>query len=134
MSYDLMVFDPAAAPRSRAAFMDWYQDQTGWTESHGYNDPEIPIPQLRAWFRELIETFPPLNGPLASDDVDDPRLTDYSLGRLVVYAAFGWSEAKAAYERTLELAEKHRVGFFDVSGEGEDIWIPTADGKLERTV
>ena len=25
MSYDLMVFDPASAPRTRAAFLEWYE-------------------------------------------------------------------------------------------------------------
>jgi hypothetical protein len=50
MSFDLMVFDAAAAPRSRAAFLAWYQEQTNWQESHGYNNPEIPAPALKAWF------------------------------------------------------------------------------------
>ena len=28
MSYDLMVFAPEAAPSKRAAFLDWYDEQT----------------------------------------------------------------------------------------------------------
>jgi hypothetical protein len=39
LSYDLTVFDADVAPRGRAAFMAWYDQQTQWTESHGYNDP-----------------------------------------------------------------------------------------------
>lgn len=31
------------------------------------------------------------------------------------------------------LAAKHRVGFFDVSSNGSDIWLPTPDGGLERS-
>src|SRR5207237_8064186 len=32
MSYDLMVFDPAGAPGKRAAFLDWYDEQTEWPD------------------------------------------------------------------------------------------------------
>jgi hypothetical protein len=132
VSYDLMVFDPAVAPSGRRAFMEWYKQQTQWTESHGYNNPDIPASSLRAWFQEMMKTFPPMNGPLASDDPDDPRVTDYSLGRCVVYVAFAWSQADAAYSATKNLAAKHHVGFFDVSSDQGDIWLPTADGGLIR--
>jgi hypothetical protein len=128
LSYDLMVFDATAAPRRRKEFMVWYAQQTEWAESHGYNNPEVPAPDLRAWFQDIIKTFPPMNGPLASEDTDDPKVTDYSLGRSVIYAAFAWSEADAAYHAMRELAERHRVGFFDVSAESGDIWQPTLDG------
>ncbi len=130
MSYDLMVFDPGAAPRHRARFLAWYENQADWQESHGYNDPEIPALGLKDWFREIIKTFPPMNGPLAGDDPDHPRLTDYSLGRSVVYAAFAWSEAEAAYKLVKELAARHGIGFFDVSGDEGDIWWPVPKWKL----
>jgi hypothetical protein len=29
-----------------------------------------------------------------------------------------------------ELAAKHRVGFFDVSSNEGDIWLPSSNGKL----
>ena len=132
MSFDLMVFDAPAAPRSRKAFMGWYEKQTEWAESHGYNNPETPAPALQAWFRDIIKTFPPMNGPLASDDPDDPKVTDYSLGRSVIYGAFAWSEAEAAHQLAKELAAKHGVGFFDVSAEAGDVWFPANSGKLER--
>jgi len=82
----------------------------------------------------MIKAFPPLNGPLAADDCDDPTVTDYSLGRRVIYAAFGWSQAEKAYARMRELAEVHRVGFFEVSAHKGDIWLPTADGGYHRMV
>jgi hypothetical protein len=132
VSFDLMVFDASVAPRSRKAFMAWYEKQTEWSESHGYNNLEIPAPALRAWFQDLIKNFPPMNGPLASDDPDNPKVTDYSLGRSVIYGAFAWSEAEAAHKHVKELAAKHGVGFFDVSAEAGDIWFPTESGKLER--
>lgn len=130
MSYDLMVFDPATAPRDRASFLAWNEKQSEWQESHGYNDPEIPSPALKRWFQEIIKTFPPMNGPLAGEDVDDPKTTDYYLGRSVIYGAFVWSEAEAAYKHVKELATKYGVGFFDVSGEDGDIWWPVDGWKL----
>jgi hypothetical protein len=30
MSYDLMVFEPAGAPRTKEEFMAWYEEQTKW--------------------------------------------------------------------------------------------------------
>jgi hypothetical protein len=131
LSYDLMVFDAAAAPHGRQAFIEWYQHQTQWTETHGYNNPDVPTPSLRAWFQEMIKSFPPMNGPLASDDVDDPKVTDYSLGQSVIYCAFAWSEAEAAHALVKELAAKHRVGFFDVSSNEAEIWLPMPNGGFE---
>ena len=127
-----MVFDPAAAPLERAAFLAWYDKQTEWTESHGYNDPQVTAATLRSWFVDMMRDYPPMNGPLASDDVDNPRLTDYSIGREVIYAAFAWSEAEQAYKRVFGAAQTHRVGFFDVSAEDGDVWVPNTAGKLER--
>jgi len=125
-----MVFDDAAAPRDRTRFLGWYEKQCEWHESHGYNNPDIPAPALKNWFREIITAFPPMNGPLASDDPDDPKVTDYSLGRSIIYAAFAWSEAEAAYKHVKELAAKHGVGFFDVSGNDGDIWWPVTKWTL----
>ena len=128
MSYDLMVFDPPAAPRTRKAFMAWYGEQTRWSESHGYDDPAVATPALRAWFMEMTTTFPAMNGPFASDDEEHPHLTDYSIGRSVIYAAFGWPDAEAARKRVLTLAARHKVGFFDVSASDGDVWRPNPDG------
>jgi hypothetical protein len=130
LSYDLSVFDSAAAPRDRTKFLAWFEKQCEWEESHGYNDPDIASPALKEWFREIIKTYPPMNGPLASDDPDDPKVTDYSLGCSMIYGAFAWSEAPHVYKHVRELAAKHGVGFFDVSGDDGDIWWPVPDWKL----
>ena len=126
MSYDLMVFDAEAAPGARQPFLTWFEQQTEWSEDHGYDDPAVSSPRLRAWFLEMIQRFPAMNGPYASDDVDDPSVTDYSVGRSVIYISFAWSEAEKAYEATSSLARRHGLGFFDVSGEGT-VWIPAGD-------
>ncbi|MES2545248.1 MAG: hypothetical protein V4548_10210 [Bacteroidota bacterium] len=130
MSYDLMVFRKEAAPKTRTDFMKWYDDQTEWTEDHSYDDPVNTSIELRNWFMEMIHTFPAMNGPFASQDDDDLNVSDYSIGKDVIYVAFAWSLAEDAYKKMLELAEKHGVGFFDASGDDGDIFFPE-NGKLK---
>ena len=128
-----MVFDPKGAPAERDAFMCWYNVQTQWEEPHTYDDPEICSPALKAWFLEIIETFPPMNGKFASAELpeDEACATDYSVGKKMIYGAFAWSKMDPAYELVFDLAEKHGVGFFDVSGKGNLVWVPDPeDGKL----
>ena len=119
-----MVFDPGAAPRDRERFLGWYDAQTKWTEDHSYDDPQVTTPALASWFVAISSIFPPMNGPLASDDYDDPNVTDYSIGRSVIYAAFAWSRADAAFEAVTRLATEHSVGFFDVSSDEGEIRFP----------
>ena len=133
MSFDLMVFEISKAPQTKKDFMAWYAQQTEWGEDHDYDDAGLTSPALRNWYREMLQSYPAMNGPDAPDDeaLDaDPdledRLTDYSVGYDVIYAAFAWSEAEPARELTWRLAEKHGVGFFDVSAEG-GVWLP--DGR-----
>lgn len=130
-----MVFEPAAAPAGRDEFMTWFEEQTEWSEDHGYDDPAVSSAALRAWYLDVITRFPPLNGPHANADDDSPRVTDYSVGTHVIYAAFAWSEAESAFATMFELAKKHRVGFFDVSDDEEEpsIWLPTPDGGYAPT-
>jgi hypothetical protein len=131
MSYDLMVFEPTAAPRERAEFMDWYAQQTEWKEGHSYDDPSVSSPKLRAWFMDMIQQFPPMNGPLSRRDLPEKDLateTDYSVGTNVVYAAFARSFVGKAYAVMFELAQKHGIGFYDVSDDG-DVWFPV-NGRL----
>lgn len=128
MSYDLMVFRPASAPKTRAEFMNWYHDQTKWGEGHAYNDPVVTSDELRSWFMEMIQTFPAMNGPYAADDIDDELITDYCIGRDVIYVTFAWSNAENAYEVMKRVAEKHKVGFFDASGNDGDILFPNDNG------
>lgn len=127
MSYDLMVFDPDASPTARDGFMDWYDQQTQWAEDHSYDNPEVCTPELRAWFLELVEEYPVMNGPHASDDFDNPKLSDYSIGKSVIYIAFSWSVADNAYQSVFNLAKKHRVGFFDVSATNSQVWMPDSE-------
>jgi hypothetical protein len=123
MSYDLLVFEPSVAPRDHADFKAWWDEQSKWSEDHGYNDVHVCTPGLQSWYNEITKSFPNLNGPgVDYDDINDNH-TDYSLGRSVIYAAFAWSQAENAYPLVRELAAKHGIGFYDVSGNGE-IYLP----------
>ena len=124
MSYDLMVFDTSVAPKDRAEFMQWYAQQTEWSEDHSYQEVDVTSEKLQAWFKEMVKDFPPMNGSLASDDDDDPKVTDHCIAHHVIYSAFSWSVAEEAYYKMRKLAIKHSVGFFDVSGESEEILFP----------
>ena len=129
MSYDAMVFDPEAAPRNKGEFLRWYGEQTEWSDERSYDDPAITTPALRNLFLDMIKTFPAMNGPYAGDDVDDPRLTDYSIGTSVIYAGFAWSMADEAYKTMYEMAMKHGIGFYNASGSDDEIFFPV-NGEL----
>ncbi|MBE1526464.1 hypothetical protein GGC65_000920 [Sphingopyxis sp. OAS728] len=134
MSYDLMVFDPAVAPRDRARFMAWYGELTAWGEGHSYDDASITTDGLRRWYRDMLATFPAMNGPDAADRPDDSpvwddlHLTDYSIARHAIYCAFSWSVGEEALAAVPQLAAKHEVGFFDVSADAGQIRFP--DGLI----
>lgn len=129
MSYDLMVFERTKAPQKRKELLVWYDKETEWSEEHGYNDPAVTSPALREWYEEMIKTFPNMDSSDAEveDDDAEAHLTEYSIGRNVIYAAFAWSVAEEAYEKMKALAQKHGVGFFDVSSNDGDIILPDGD-------
>lgn len=131
MSYDLMVFEKVKAPKTRKEFLEWYEKQTEWGEDHDYQTIGISSPALQNWFLEMKETFPPMNGEyapdfefLAGNEDLDSHVTDYSIDKEIIYAAFSWSTAEEAYNLTRRLAKKHDVGFFDVSENDGDIIFP----------
>lgn len=125
MSYDLMVFDKEQAPNKKETFLQWYDEQTKWAEPHGYGTITVTTPALQKWYKDMVGQFPNMNlvdEELLDEDEDDElesRLTEYSIGYAMIYTAFAWSVADEAYSTMKELAKKHGVGFFDVSGEGE---------------
>ncbi len=126
MSYDLMVFEKSKAPHKREKFMEWYFEQTEWNENRDYNSIEGTADKLKSWFMEMIETFPPMNGEFSDEsNFDDPDkesyVTDYCIGNDVIYTAFAWSVCEEAYSKMRELAQKHDVGFFDVSADNGEL-------------
>lgn len=122
MSYDLMVFAPEAAPRKRPAFLDWYEAQTEWPEDHGYDDPALAAPALQAFYAELSEAFPPVSGD-AAEEMESGA--DYTIARDLIYISFlDWDKIDQAHETVYRLAAKHALGFFDVSSDIAEVWLP----------
>lgn len=133
MSYDLMVFERTKAPATKKEFMEWYEKQIEWEEEHDYQTISVSSPALQNWFMEMKEKFPPMNGEYAPnfDTIDEEEAedlerhtVDYCIGYDVIYAGFSWSVADEAYEHVRSLAQKHKVGFFDVSADDGDILLP----------
>jgi hypothetical protein len=125
MSYDLMVFAPEAAPAKRAAFLDWYELQTGWDENDACDEPAVATPALQAFYAELAAEFPPA-GP-----VEQETGTDYMIGPSLIYMSFlDWDKIDEAHGAVFRLAAKHELGFFDVSSDLAETWLPDRKGGL----
>lgn len=131
MSYDLVVFDPDAAPKDHDAFLAWFDSHTE-AEPFDTIRSEFSTPKLRLWLEELLKTFPAMNGyyAAADQDVDDPHLTDYGIDCSHINACFAWSLAESAYNAVMSLAEKHGIGVYEISDPEGKIWRPGSDGKL----
>lgn len=71
-----------------------------------------------------------MNGPYAVRTPDNPKLTDHCIGQSVIYSAFNWSQCRDAYRAVFELARKHSIGFYDVSGEEGQVWLPDSKGDF----
>lgn len=131
MSYDVLAFDPSEV--SDESFGQWWREQATWPEGHSYDDAAVATAPLRAFYGALSMSYPPMNGPDAPSDeavAADPslehRMTDYSIGTSLVYAAFAWSEADAARELSVALAATHGVALALVS-DGDEILRPAPD-------
>jgi hypothetical protein len=135
MSYDILAFDPDAV--TDAQFPEWWDKQAEWSEDHTYDDVAVTTPALASFYAELIQTFPPLNGPDAPTDQQleadaelDARISDYSIGRTLVYGAFSWSQAAQSQELFLDLAAKHGVAVALVSDDSSIVRPKPARKKL----
>ncbi len=131
MSWDLMVFDPSTVPADRDGFLVWYDRETETGEDAEREVVEALPPALTAWFLDMIERYPALNGAWATDEPESEKYGDYAIGPSSIYGCFAWSEAGTVDEIALELAEKHGVGLFDASGS-ETVWRPDASGELDE--
>jgi hypothetical protein len=132
LSYDLMVFDPDAAPTDRDAFLAWVDSQSDDVELFDPTRSEFSTRNLRLWLEEMLKTFPAMNGPYvtADQDGDDLHVTDYDISRTNIYACFAWPLAEESYLAVMSLAEKYGIGVYDISDPEGTIWRPGSDGLL----
>jgi len=86
MSYDLLVFEPEAAPRGHQDFLDWHRVQSKWSEHRSYADPAVASARLRGWYVDMTQHFPPLNGIFSEEEfpIDEATAADYSIGKHLV--------------------------------------------------
>lgn len=120
MSFGILAFEPSATSDEGFAF--WYENQMEWSEDHGYDDPSVTTFRLRAFYEDLVVSYRAMNGPdaptdeeLDADEELESRLVDYSIGTVLVYAAFAWSQAEYAQQVFCELAAEHDVAVALVS-------------------
>lgn len=133
MSYHLLVFAPAAAPKEAVAFGLWFQAQTEWPEHHDYEDPAVATLSLKAWCLEMMQRFPPRSGPYRDElpPEDKSLLADYSIGRNIVFVAVQLAQAKAALALARELAAQHCVGLYEASESPPAVRLPDGNNGLQ---
>ncbi len=66
---------------------------------------------------EMIQRFPPMGIPFAVRGLDNPYVADCCVGAHVIHAAFAGNVGAEACGTMFGLAQKHSVGFHDVSGD-----------------
>ena len=128
MGFDILAIEPDAV--TDEDFPAWWQRQSQWAEPVDYNDTSHATPAIRLFMADLAETFPPMNGPLrpteaqleAHPELDD-RLSDYSIGRQLVFADFGFSvdpdeNGELAERRFMQLAYRHGLAIVLTTGDG----------------
>ena len=61
MSYDILIFEPDAV--TDEDFPQWWEQVSRWEEPRDYDTTEGSTPAIRSFYRDIIRTFPPFNGP-----------------------------------------------------------------------
>jgi hypothetical protein len=130
MSYDLVVFEPAAAPADRDGFLAWYAEAARLEDGSLACNPSATAPILQAWYRDMIKAFPALAGPDAPAfrEIDDDRSAEYRFGPSAIFASFQWEASRKVQLQALRLARSHGVGLFDACGATCPVWGPTERG------
>jgi hypothetical protein len=120
MSYDLVAFDPAIAPREREAFKAWFMAEKTSGEAWASLSPP-----LMRFFEAMRVHYPSLNGPdVVSDNDDHDLVADYSFSPAVIVACFSWKKAEEVYPLFRSLAVANGVGFYDLSADDGEIHFP----------
>ena len=130
MSYDLVIFEPAAPPADRNGFLVWYTEVARLGDGSLACNPAATAPILQAWYRDMIKAFPALIGPDAPAyrDIDDNRPAEYRFCQSAIFASFQWEASRKVQLQALRLARSHAVGLFDASGATCAVWGPTDRG------
>lgn len=119
MSYDLLVFEPTAAPDDRVAFIAWFSQVIRLREGHLLSDPSYASPALRSWYEGMGRAFPHIGTADAgrAEMQEDQINADYRFSPNAIFARFEWQVSRKAYHLAMKLARTYGLGFFDASGD-----------------
>ncbi len=128
MSYDLMVFDPAAVPLERPAFIAWVRRMIRMGE--GAVLETIRLPALTAWRDDMSVRYRRHSLRYGREVTPGLLEPDFRTTASAIYASFDWRLCVPLYRDGLHLAQAHQLGFFDVSGDDAAVWAPGPRGRL----
>ena len=128
MSYDILIFESDAV--TDEDFPLWWDRVSQWEEPRHYESIERATPAIRAFYRDLIRSFPPFNGPdalseeeLEEREVEGLPVADYTIGADYIYISVGWSDASALVKIVGQMAWTQRLAVAYVS-EDSSIFRP----------
>ena len=129
MSYDLLIFEPDSA--TDEDFPQWWEQVVSqWDEPRDFSTIDGSTPAIRSFYRDIIRTFPPINGPdaLTEEELEEREaeglpVADYTIGADFIYVSVGWSDADTLVKIAGQMAWTQRLAVAYVS-EGGSIFRP----------
>ena len=128
MSCDILIFEPDAV--TDEGFPQWWDRVSQWEKPHRYDSIERATPAIRSFYRDLVRTFPPFNGPdaLSDEELEEREdkglpVADYTIGADYIYISVGWSDANALVKIVGQMAWTQRLAVAYVS-EDSSIFRP----------
>ena len=122
MSYDILIFEPAAV--SDEEFPQWWEQVSQWEEPRDYDTTDGSTPAIRSFYRDLIRSFPPFNGPdaLSEEELEEREdkglpVAEYTIGADHIYISVGWSGANALVKIVGQMAWTQRLAVAYVSDD-----------------
>ena len=129
MSYDLLIFEPDST--TDEDFPQWWKQVVAqWDGLRDFSTIDGSTPAIRAFYRDLIRSFPPFNGPdaLSEEELEEREaeglpVADYTIGADYIYISVGWSDANALVKIVGQIAWTQRLAVAYVS-EDSSIFRP----------
>ena len=129
MSYDILIFEPDVV--TDEDFPQWWEQVVSqWGEPYDFSTIDGSTPAIRSFYRDIIRTFPPINGPdaLTEEELEEREaeglpVADYTIGADYIYVSVGWSDADTLVKIAGQMAWTQRLAVAYVS-EGGSIFRP----------
>ena len=129
MSYDLLIFEPDST--TDEDFPQWWKQVVAqWDGLRDFSTIDGSTPAIRAFYRDLIRSFPPFNGPdaLSEEELEEREeqglpVAGYTIGTDYIYISVGWSDANALVKIVGQMAWTQRLAVAYVS-EDSSIFRP----------